>query len=370
MILSKRTEVSNQMPEREYRNLRDRLSYSNLKTYATNRTKFVKECILGQISDKESTVSTIVGDICHVLLAEQEGEFDNKFHIASAIEPTGQVGELVEALYRRALKSLDENGVQRDQFEVLFTDAVNTVKYDYDMKEVKFVGKNLEKILALFTEPDKKGAVGELYYKEKMACTGKQVVSVSHIQSAEKLAEQLRTHEYTKDIVNLKTGGDIEVFNELVILYEIDGVLYRSMIDKLVVDHGKKLITPYDYKCTWSNEDGFQYNYIKNMYWLQIGLYDMAIWHWKREHGLEYKVEGMRYIACDTTGNNAPVIYRLNAQDIEMAKHGFTLRGKRYPGVIELQKAIQWHVNTGNWTTTEEIDRNKGIMELGIAYDK
>lgn len=370
MILNKRTEVSNQIGEQQYRKLLDRLSYSNLKTYATNRIKFYKECILGYGSEKESSVSTIVGDICHVLLAEQEGEFDNKFHIASAIEPTGQVGELVEALYRRALRSLDENGVQRDQFEVLFTDAVNSVKYDYDMKEVKFVGKNLEKILALFTEPDKKGAVGELYYKEKMACTGKQVVTVGQIQAAEKLVEQLKTHEYTRDIVNLKTGGDVEVFNELVILYEVDGVLYRSMVDKMVVDHSKKLITPWDYKTTWSNEEGFQYNYLKNLYSIQIGLYDIAIWHWKREHGYDYKVEAMRYIAADTTGNNAPVVYKLNANDIEMAKHGYSVRGKRYPGVLELMKSIQWHVESGNWSTTEEIHKNNGIMELGIVYDK
>lgn len=361
-------QVKNQMNEQEYRNLRDRLSYSNLKTYAQNRTKFFKECILGQIPGKESSVATIVGDITHVLLADKDGEFDNKFHIATAIEPKGQMLDLVNNLYKRALRSLVDGKIT-ESFEVIFADAVQYTKYDHDLKEIAFKGKNLEKIVEIFSTPDKDGILPELYYKELLACTGKQVVSLNNIQSAEKLAEQLKTHKYTRDIVNLKTSDDVEVFNELVILYEIDGVLYRSMIDKLVVDHKKKLITPYDYKTTWSNEEGFQYNYIKNLYSLQVGLYDMAIYHWKRKHGIEYKVEGMRYIACDTTGNNAPVVYKLSQKDIEMAKHGFSIRGKRYPGVLEIQRAIQWHLSTGNWQTTEEIHRNNGVMDLGIVYD-
>lgn len=365
---------SNQMSEASYRSLKSRLSYSNLKTYATNRSRFFKECIIGEVRDEDKTLATTIGDIVHCLMADKEDEFDNKFHICSAIEPTGQVLELCQALYKRAVKGMskdDEGGYrQTESFEVLFTDAVNIVKYDRDMKEIAFKGKNLETILKLFTEPDKKGAVGELYYKEMLSCIGKTVVTVNNIQRAEKLVEELKTHPHTRDIANLKSGEDVEVFNELVILYEIDGVEYRSMLDKLVVDHKKKLIISYDYKCTYSVEDSWEYNYLKNMYYLQAGLYDTAVYHWKREHGLDYKHLPMHYIAVDTVGTNAPVIYKLTDKDIEMAKHGFMVRGKKYQGVLSIQQAIQWHLETGIWNTAQSIHEKGGIATMEIEYER
>lgn len=364
MNLEKRVAIpTHDITEGQYRQLKDRLSYSNLKTYATNRTKFYKECVLGEIREQEQTVATLIGDITHTLLSGQE--FDDKFVIATATEPTGQMLDLVNALYKITLKSINSEGVQTEQFETLFIDAVNEVKYDRDLKEVKFKGKSVEKIVEMFSGTD-----SEIFYKEKLSCIGKTLVSINNIQSAERLAEQLKTHPYSCDIANIQTGGDIEVFTELIILYEIDGVGYRSMVDKLVVDHSKKTITPYDWKCTWSNEEGFEYNYLKNLYSIQAGLYDMAIWHWKREHGLEYKVNPMTYIAADTTSNNAPVVYKLTAQDIEMAKHGYKVRGKYYPGVLELLDNIKWHVETGIWNTSKKIYESKGVVGLEIDYEK
>jgi hypothetical protein len=364
------TKLNNQVGEQQYRKIKGRMSYSLLKLYATNRTKFYKEVVCGEVTEKDQTLSTIVGDMVHTLLADQ-GEFDNKYVIAQAMVPNGQMLELCDALYKRTVKSLDSDGVQKEKFEVLFTEAVNSVKYDYNMAEVKFKGKNLEKIVEMFSSADKDGCIPELYYKEKLANTGKTVVTESTIMTAEKVVEQLKTHPYTREIINLKTGNGVEVFNEVVILYEIDGVEYQSMVDKLVIDHNDKMIIPWDYKCTWMVEENWEYNYLKNMYYLQVGIYDEAIQQFIIEHNLEgYKVCPMNYIAADVTGNAAPVIYRLSEQDVEMAKKGFKVRGKQYLGVEELQDQLLWSNTTGNWTTTKSIHEANGVCELGINYEK
>ena len=355
MHLEKRTNV-NEMKEQEYRSLKSRLSYSNLKTYATNRTKFYKECVLGEISPKDETVSTIVGNLVHTLLSGED--FDGKFHIACATEPTGQMLELVEALFKRTLKSINAEGVQTENFEILFIDAVNAVKYDFDLKEVKFKGKSVEKIVEMFS-----GSDAELFYKEKLSCIGKTLVTVNQIQTAEKVVEMLKTHPYTRDIINLRTEGEIEVFNEQVVLYELEGIELRSMLDKIVINHDTKIIHSYDYKITWQNEEGFEYNYLKNSYYLQASLYHEAVKAFIIEHSLtDYQIEPMTYIAADVTANSAPVIYQLTDGDIQAGLLGFQVRDKQYMGVNQILENISWHLLTGTWNTTKAIQQSNGII--------
>lgn len=375
MNLIRKTEVSNRsMTESEYRSLNERLSYSLLKLYAQNRPKFYKQVICQEITPKESSNATIVGDIAHVLLADNQGEFDTKFHITSVDPPKGQLGELCEILYRRAIKSVRYNEqegtyTQTERFETLFQEAVQQVKYDYNMKEIKFVGKNLEKILELFTTPDKDGNVAEMWYKEALNCIGKQIVTQGDCERAEKVVQQLKTHPYTADIVNAVSHDHIEIWNEMIILYMIDNIQYRSMVDKNWVDHKAKTIQPWDYKCTYDVENGWEYSYLKFMYHLQVGLYDIGLIEWTREHKLEgYTVLPMKYIACDTTGNAAPVIYTMTEKDVLLAKRGFSVRGKRYPGVIDIHEDIQWNVATGIWNTTKAIHEANGQVQMDIKY--
>lgn len=369
MILTKKIS-ENKVTEQVYRTLKERLSYSDLRLYATNRYRFMKERILNEPREQEQTVATLIGDICHVLLSGTEGEFDRKFCISSVAEPTGQVLELCHALYKVDQRYRSTDGTQSQQFETLFKEAVDSIKYDRDLKEVMFKGKNMEKILQLFTEPDKKGACGELFYREMLANTGKTVVSINNITTAEKVVEQLKSHPYTSEIINKRSDEQYEVFNEQVILYNYGNIGYRSMLDKIIVNHKAKKVMMYDYKITWSNEEGFAYSYLKNMYYLQAALYHYSVGQWIIEHNLEgYTAEPMIYIAADVTATSAPVIYKLTEEDIIRGINGFTIGKKKYPGVTEIHQAIQWHLNEGDWTTTSEIRENCGVMLLNIQYE-
>ena len=364
MQLSRKVTPSNQMSDKEYRELKDRLSYSAFKQYVNSRSKFYKEMILGEYVKRVSTEATIKGDMVHVLLADQQGEWDSKFVMASGKIPTGQMQTLVLELYNRSLRSMDAEGRQVDQFSVILQDAINVVKYEADgITEKAFKKKTNEWILEAFQKE------GESYYQELLKSTGKDVITMIQVETAEKLVTQLREHPYTRDIVNLQSTEEVEVFTELVILYQIDNIKYRSMVDKLVVDHKNKTVTPWDYKTTWSPESGWEYSYLSNYYYIQVGLYDLALKEWIKEHGLQdYKVLPMRYICIDTTGQASPVIYVMQDKDVLLAQRGFTVRGRKYMGINEIQKNIAWHLSSGDWTTTEIINKNNGQMMMDIVY--
>ncbi len=133
-----------------------------MKQFDNDRKAFYREMILGESRAEKDTVSKVMGSLVHLYLSD--GDFSERFHLLNANEPKGQMKELVDNLYDRTMRSLevDEQGNYRstEKFEVLFMDAVQATKYDQDMKEVAFKGKDMQKIIGMFAESD-----AEIYYK-------------------------------------------------------------------------------------------------------------------------------------------------------------------------------------------------------------
>lgn len=360
----KKTELSenSRISPEEYRKIKNRINYSGLKVYLSSRQKFVKEYVLYETQESEETLSTIIGKLVHVMLAGQE--FNEQFAISSVQEPVGQMLELCQVLHKWYKREPEK------EFERLFLDAVNEVKYDIDLKEKAFKGKTVEQILKLFSETDKKGCSPELFYRELVANSDKTVVTISQVQMAEKVVNIVKEHQYTRDIVNITPTDGIEVFNELPMLWMWKDIPCKGCVDRLVVDHITQTIQVYDWKLSWELEE-FDRAYIKHKYWLQVGMYWIGVHEWALEHGYkDYKIEPMQYIAIDPMGNSAPIVYQLTQEDVKMALEGFSIRGYKWEGVVELLEVIEWHISTGNWRTTRAIEENNGVMKLEINYDK
>lgn len=367
MKLSKKVNDS-RLSEGQYRGIRDRLSYSSIKQFDNDRKAFYREHVLGEKKREKETISLQMGSLVHMYLAEQN--FDDKFHLMNANEPKGQMKLLVDNLFNRAMKSVivNEQGqhVIDEKFEVLFLDAVTETKYDGDMKEIAFKGKDVEKILGMFIDSD-----AEMYYKEMLDNIGKSTVSVASVTKAEDIANKLRGHSFTYEYANARTGGDLEVFNELAILFEHEGVFYKSMVDKLIINHALKTIQPIDWKTSWDNEEP-KYAYLKFGYYLQGTMYDLAITTWMKEHPeLDgYTLMPMKFIFCDTGGWADPVVLSLTKEDIVSGWHGFKIRGYVYRGLKDLMSDIAWHVETQNWATSKAIFDKKGDLLLELPYEK
>ncbi len=362
---------SSKTTEKVYRGMRDRLNASSIKDYAKNRNLFYRKYVLGETVREKVSDSITLGLVVHAIL---EGTFEEKFTLPVSTPPTGQMLELVNNLYDRTLKSCNENGVVTEHFGVLLSDAIKKTKYDYNGEEVAFKGKTEEKIVELFTTPDKKsGAVAELYYKELVANTGRTVINENTLIKAEGVVEYAKSHPFTRDILNAITiPGEVEVFNELVVLFSLYNIDCKALIDRIIVNHTTKKISLYDYKTTWdSSEEGFEYTYLSKQYYIAASFYYQALLSWKKEHNLEdYYVEPMQFIALDTIGNNSPIVYKTTEKDMLMGINGFKTEKsyKAYPGVLELMEEIKWHIETGIWNHNRQAEKNNGNLFLSIVY--
>jgi hypothetical protein len=330
-------------------------SSSSLKDFSQDRKKYYKKYILGEkVEDKDSSAANM-GRIVETLLMEPH-LFDDKFYMSSCTStPTGLMLDFVEALYKHTRDATDENGIvttpMNELLEAAYRDSGFKIKYEAVI--TKFVGSD-----------------AEIYYNEIRTVRSKNltVINTTEVSIAEKIVEQLRINTTTAPIVNLTSSSRYEVIDQMQVEgYTIDGHKFKSMLDKVVIDHKEKTIQPYDLKCTWSVENFYEEYYLYRRAYIQAYLYYRAMFILVTDeaspcHG--YKVEYLKFIVCDSTNYYQPLIYTLDDDDMNDAYKGFVHKGRTYPGVQDLIAALTWCVTTGTWTISHKNYLSNGVVNI------
>jgi hypothetical protein len=330
-------------------------SSSSLKDFSQDRKKYYKKYILGEkVEDKDSS-SANMGRIVETLLMEPH-LFDDKFYMSSCTStPTGLMLDFVEALYKHTRDATDENGIVKtpmnELLEAAYRDSGFKIKYEAVIS--KFVGSD-----------------AEIYYNEIRTVRSKNltVVNTAEISIAEKIVEQLRINTTTAPIVNLTNSSRYEIIDQMQVEgYTIDGHKFKSMLDKVVIDHDKKIVQPYDLKCTWSVENFYEEYYLYRRAYIQAYLYYHAMLKLVDDPESScygYVVEYLKFIVCDSTNYYQPLIYTLDMDDMMDAYKGFVHKGRTYPGVGDLIAALSWCVTTGTWTISHKNYLSNGVVNI------
>jgi hypothetical protein len=330
-------------------------SSSSLKDFSIDRKKYHKKYVLNEnVEDKDSAAANM-GRIVETLLMEPE-EFDKRFYMSScASTPTGLMLDFVEALYSVTRDATNESGVVTREFADISMDAYNIsgFKIKYEAVMNKFIGSE-----------------AEIYYNEirNVRANNLTVVNTTEVSMAEKIVEMLRTNNVTAPIVNLVSSARYDVINQMQVEgYDVDGHLFKSMLDKVVIDHDEKTIQPYDLKCTWNVENFYEEYYLYRRAYIQAYLYYNAMLHLVSDVNSEcygYTVSYLRFIVCDSTNYYQPLIYTLSQEDMMDAYKGFVHKGRTYPGVQEIITSLKWCISTGIWNLSHKNYLSNGIVNI------
>jgi hypothetical protein len=330
-------------------------SSSSLKDFSQDRKKYYKKYILGEkVEDKDSSAANM-GRIVETLLMEPH-LFDDKFYMSSCTStPTGLMLDFVEALYKHTRDATDENGIVKtpmnELLEAAYKDSGFKIKYEAVIS--KFVGSD-----------------AEIYYNEIRTVRSKNltVINTTEVSIAEKIVEQLRINTTTAPIVNLTNSSRYEIIDQMQVEgYTIDGHKFKSMLDKVVIDHKEKTVQPYDLKCTWSVENFYEEYYLYRRAYIQAYLYYHAMLKLVDDPESScygYVVNYLQFIVCDSTNYYQPLIYTLDIDDMGDAYHGFVHKGRTYPGVGDLIAALTWCVTTGTWTISHKNYLSNGVVNI------
>ena len=329
-------------------------SSSSLKEFSTDRRKYHKKYILNEVVEDEDSKAATMGRMVETLLMEPH-LFDERFYVSTCLAtPTNLMLEFVEALYRHTVEATSEEGTITRSFEDMCRDAhaESGFKIKLDAVLTKFIGSD-----------------AEVYYKEIREVRPKNltVVAAQEIANAEKIVVELKTNPTTAEIVNLIDDVQYSVHNQLQVEgYEVFGHMFKSMMDKVIVDHKAKTVQVYDLKCTWSVENFYSEYYLYRRAYIQGFLYHKAAESWASEMGYgDYEILLPRFIVCDSTNYANPLVYAMTQESINNAFDGFEYKGREYPGVAQLIGDLKWALDKDVWNISRENHINNGIVNLG-----
>lgn len=329
-------------------------SSSSLKDFSMDRKKYHKKYILNEVVEDEDSKAATMGRMVETLLMEPE-LFDERFHLSTCMStPTGLMLEFVEALYKHTVEATAEDGTVTRTFEDLCKDAYTDSGFKIKLDAVlgKFIGSE-----------------AEIYYKEirEVRTKGLTVVATQEINNAEKIVLELKTNPVTADVVNLISDSRHSVYNQLQVEgYDVFGHQFKSMMDKVIVDHDKKTVQVYDLKCTWSVENFYNEYYLYRRAYIQGFLYHKAAETWASEMGYgDYTILYPKFIVCDSTNYMNPLVYAMSDVNMQDALNGFEYKGREYPGVAQLIEDLQWALENDKWNISRENYINNGVVKLG-----
>jgi len=328
-------------------------SSSSLKEFSLDKKKYHRKYILGEKVDDKDTQAATTGRVVETLLLEPE-EFDNRFHMSSCAKaPTGLMLDFVNALYTHTASATNEHGQITKNFEDIAKDA-----YVDSGFKIKF-----DAVLAKFA-----GSDAEVYYNELriVKAKGLTIVTTEDVTNAERIVTELKTNSVTAEVINLVNSARWEVFNQMQIEgYKVGGVEFKSMMDKVVIDHTNKTVQVYDLKCVWAVEGFYEEYYLYRRAYIQAYLYWVACNKLIEELDInDYYVEYPKFIVCDSTNYMHPLIYTLDSDDLEDAYNGFEHKGRKYPGVKELIIDLKWAIDNDVWNISKKNSETGGVVTL------
>jgi hypothetical protein len=327
-------------------------SSSSLKEFSLDRKKYYRKYVLGEDVDDKDTQAATTGRIVETLLLEPE-EFDNRFHMSSCAEaPSALMLAFVNALYKHTKEATDDNGNVTRSFEDISKDAYveSGFKIKYEAVISKFVGSD-----------------AEIYYNEMrlVKSKGLTVITAEDVTNAEKIVQELQNNPVTKDVVNLVSSSRYTVYNQLQVEgYVVDNHEFKSMMDKVVVDHEAKTIQVYDLKCTWSVENFLEEYYLYRRAYIQAYLYYQAVYKLRAENQWTYNILPPKFIVCDSTNYYNPLIYTLDYTDLDNAYNGFTYKNREYKGVSTIIADLKWALENNVWNISRENSIANGLVNI------
>jgi len=330
-------------------------SSSSLKEFSLDRKKYYRRYVLGEKIEDSENQAALMGRLVETLLMEPY-LFDDKFFMSVCQgPPTGLMLEFVEALYRHTKEATDEFGEVSRSFEEISRDAYTDsgFKIKYEAVMTKFMGSE-----------------AEVFYQEirEVRAKGLSVVTTKDVTHAERIVEELRNNSVTAHIVNTTNSARYQVFNQFQIEgYDVLNHQFKSMMDKIVVDHETKMIIIYDLKCTWNVENFYEEYYIKRRSYIQALLYYAAIYKNTDVLGFDatdYHVEPPKFIVCDSTNYYNPLLYALDWEDLKDARNGFTHKGRQYPGVDQIIQDLKWAIENDVWNISRTNSINNGVVSI------
>lgn len=334
----------NQKEENELYGIDDvldlKLSYSKLSSFIEGGAKAL-------VKKKELTGDGVKeGGLIDCLLFTPD-EMLNDYYIFDGIKPTATAGELCDLVFNLFT-------------EIPTVDEVVEVsrRHGYWSKVV-----NPETYIKKFDTEDFWG-----YLKSQYSSKSKTIITTEQLQRAEEVVEILKSHAYSKAIVAFPTKTQSK-YAQYKIEYRYKNVIFRGILDLLVIDHSAKTVQMIDLKTGAPVAEAFSQSFVKYRYYLQEAVYQHAF----KKICEDLKLEGYTLLPFQflyiSRFEKLPLVYTVPQKWSEASVKGFTTKaGYVYKGMDQIISDITWHWTNQKFSLSRETYEKEGNLILNDDF--
>lgn len=289
------------------------LNQSTLKQILISPQAYVKakERQLSRIESNEQHF--VFGSIVDMMLTESKEDFDKKYAvIPDDTGVTEVIGRIIKGLYDDVSYLVEEKVLEDYKDEIL--QYCNYEQYQSRWKDETRINKIIEQ--------------GSKYFDILKNSGTRTIITETEYANAINCVMALRTDKYTSKYCQKKSNDpNIEIVNKHVVVFDYQGLEFKGELDRIIVNHKEKTITPIDFKTTSKSVLNFENSFWHFRYDFQAAVYTLGLSLDKSEKFQKYYKDGysfkpMLYIVVETFLSNPPMVFEIGKTAINTGLYG------------------------------------------------
>jgi len=257
-------EIDGNLLERKFYDETFYFSYSGLNTLLETPSKFYNDYVL---KNREEQVGKhlLEGTLIHFLVLDGE-DFDSKFIVAPESLPSESSIGIINSVYKEHIKLKGlENATLVDYGEVI----LNILQEKDLHQRLKEDTKRIEKVADI---------KGQDYFNFLKTKGKRTIIDGALLDKCSRRADTIKANESVRAVLGLDLDHDRSkygIYNELELSMEPDEFSFgfKGILDNLVVDVERKMVTINDFKTTGKSLKYFSESVEHWNYWLQAAMY-------------------------------------------------------------------------------------------------
>lgn len=327
-----------------------RISQSQLKLLLFNPKLFLEEEQPELYFEEKRHF--VIGGAVDTLLTQPE-TFNDKYYVSSVEKkPSDVVKSIIHQVYD-SLSKEDLENFEEYTVEIL----QGCIDHDYcpTFKDETRIKKVLE-----FKD----------YWNELIDSEGKTMLSLEESDVITKIVKNISESPLAKYFKPNEAPNGVDIQLQLPILFEIDDIGCKALLDIVIFDHNNKTITPIDLKTMSGNIIDFPKSVKQRGYMIQAAWYTEALKQMCKNIAMaNYKIENFCFIVASTTEDQPPVMFQCTDKLLEEGKHGREevviegIKFNRVKGYLDLIDDYKWYIDNG---FHQHRDLSGNIVKLEI----
>ena len=345
------------------------LNQSTLKQILISPRAYV-EAKERQIARVESTEQHFMfGSLVDIMLTESREYFDKKYAVIP--DDTG-----VSETIAKIVKGIYDSAVDEDKLydaDIKYT-PTNLEDYpeqilrhcDYELYQSRWKDE---------TRINKIVEQGSKYFDILKKCGTKTIITESEYAKAVNCVMALRSDKHTSKYCQKKSNDpDIEIVDKHVIVFDYQGLEFKGELDRVIINHKDKTITPIDFKTTSKSVLNFEKSFWHFRYDFQAAVYTLGLSLDKSEKFQKYYKDGynfkpMLYIVVETFLKNPPMVFEIGKTAINTGLYGNINKvpkiNENLQGFQQAIKRFKYATEYDAWDYPMEYDtKGKTIIQV------